>query len=89
MKPERDRFVAGAGAINEHYTDMANGRRGNAAYTTGAGNMGKDMLSGIDYTTRCLVSVRLINDNEANCLNVSKAISVTREAYEVQMAPHI
>mgnify|MGYP000234314994 FL=1 len=82
VEPELVRFVADARAIIEHYTDMANGRVGNAAYTTSAGNMGSDMLRGIDYATRCLVSVRLINDYEANCLNVSKAIEVAREAFE-------
>jgi len=82
VETERDRFVADARGIIEHYTDMASGRVGNAAYTTGAGNMGSDMLKGIDYATRCLVSVRLINDYEANCLNVSKAIAVSREAFE-------
>jgi len=82
VEPELDRFVADAKAIIEHYTDMAKGRVGNAAYTTGAGNMGKDMLSGIDYATRCLVAVPLINDYEANCINVSEAIKVSREAFE-------
>ncbi len=82
VETEQDRFVADARAIIEHYTDMASGRVGNAAYTTSAGNMGSDMLKGIDYATRCLVSVRLINDYEANCLNVSKAIEVSREAFE-------
>jgi len=32
----------------------------------GAGNMGKDMISGIKSATGCLVSVRLTNDYEAN-----------------------
>ena len=45
---ERDRFVADTWAIIEHYTYMAKGPVGNAAYTTGAGNMGSDMLSGIN-----------------------------------------
>ncbi len=40
------------------------------------------MLAGIDYATKCLVSVRFINDYEANCLNVSKAITVSREDFE-------
>ncbi len=82
VEPERDRFVADVRAIIEHYTEMARGRVGNAAYTTGAGNMGKDMLDGIDYATKCLVAVPLINDYEANCLNVSKAIEVAREAFD-------
>ena len=80
--PERDRFVVDAQAIIEHYTKMAREYQGNPAYTTGAGNAGSDMLSGIRYAQSCLDNAALNNSYEMNCLSVRESITESRIEYE-------
>ena len=79
---EKKRFENDVKAIIDYYTVMADRYRDNPAYSTGVGNVGADMFSGISCAKGCLKKIELINDYEINCLRLSRAIEESRDDFE-------